>query len=185
MSAQFHVCQNDADRAEFVRYFIKNRNEFNRQFTLADTLLHILQSLHQSRIMLIKNGQGHTVGWMFFKYVDRHYETNPQGEIVFIDSAIMNASYRGGRLFFRGFRLMANYIQIDNPNVKQFEFRALESDAYLNKLYGKFASVIGQSEGNYGLENIFSTDFTQLLRLLNQSKNDNLRHFIPYDIVNL
>ncbi|CAM4516098.1 hypothetical protein FHS16_003257 [Paenibacillus endophyticus] len=173
MSAQLYICQTDADRAEFVRYFIKNRSEFNNGFSLSDTLLHALESMEHSRIMLIKGDQNETVGWAFFKYVDHNYDHNPQGEIVLIDSAIMNRSYRGGGLFLRGFRLLANEIEVDNPNVKKFEFHALESDAYLNKLYYKFADVIGQTEGSHGTENIYSTDFSLLLRFLNRTRNDN------------
>ncbi|MGG1634139.1 GNAT family N-acetyltransferase [Paenibacillus sp. NRS-1760] len=173
MLAQYRVCKNDADLAQYALYFIRHRTDFSSKFSLPDSLYHILQSLQQSKVMLILSLEGDTIGWAHYRYLSTEYEPVREGEIAFVDSVIINDAYRSGRLFINGFRFLANHIAAENPKVRTFEFHALASHAYLNRLYSKFATIVGQRDGYHEIENAYSTDFNQLLHYLNRTKNDN------------
>lgn len=173
MAIVFHVCQNDKDRADYTRYFIKHRAEFNSSFSLGETLLHILQTLGQSHIMIIRNEQEQIIGWMHFNYLNSDYQPDRHGAIAFVDSAIVDEKYRSSRLFLKGLRQLTRHMAAENPHLNRFEFRTPASNRYLNRLYAKFATVIGQIEGYQEIENVYSTHFSHLLLYLNGTKNDN------------
>ncbi|WP_339207024.1 GNAT family N-acetyltransferase [Paenibacillus sp. FSL K6-3182] len=162
MFAHYRKCQSDEDYAQFTLYFIRNRKEFSRQFSLGDALFHVLESIHDSEILLIFDKNEQLIGWGHYRYVNAKYEYDPEGDIVFINSVIVLPSYRSSSLFSQGFRYMLNQIAAENSSVKFVQFHAQIDNAYLNRLYSKFSSVIRQREGYYGMENVYSVDFGQL-----------------------
>lgn len=169
MQAHYRLCQSDEDYAQFTLFFIRHRKDFSHQFSLADALMHTLLTIDISRILLILDEMNQTIGWMHYRYVAADYEPHPTGEIAFVDSVIMTEEYRSSRLFVRGFRHLVHHIAIENPLVSKFQFYTLQDHSYLNRLYAKFASIIGQREGYHGIENIFSANFPILLQYLNNS----------------
>ncbi|OMF23858.1 hypothetical protein BK133_23500 [Paenibacillus sp. FSL H8-0548] len=173
MLAHYQICQSGTDFAEYTLFFIKHRADFKRQFSLSDTLLHILQASADDKIMLIKSPQNETIGWVHFKYLASSYESDPQGEIAFVDSVIIDNAYRSSRLFIEGFRHLISHIAEENKQVKQFEFHCLASQPYLNRLYSKFATLKAQRECDDELENIYLADFLQLQLYLNTTKSYN------------
>lgn len=173
MLAHYQICRSGTDFAEYTMFFIKHRADFKRQFSLSDTLLHILQASAGTKIMLIKSTQNETIGWVHFKYLASNYEPDPQGEIAFVDSVIIDKAYRSSRLFTHGFRHLINHIAEENHHVKQFEFHCLASQAYLNRLYTKFAVIKAQKECDDEPENIYTADFFRLRLYLNKTKSYN------------
>ncbi|QJD85615.1 GNAT family N-acetyltransferase [Cohnella herbarum] len=176
MLAHYRNCQSDEDYAQFTLYFIRNRKDFNRQFSLADALVHVLESIPNSCIILITDKIGAMIGWGHYRYLNSENEFDPAGEIVFVNSVIVHPSYRGGRLFIQGFRYMVQQIVSENGAVKYFQFCAQIDNLYLNRLYAKFSRVIGQREGYYGIENVYSADIGQLLQYLNGSPDPSKVH---------
>ncbi|WP_282937509.1 GNAT family N-acetyltransferase [Paenibacillus sp. RC67] len=168
MLAHFRQCESDEDLARFTLYFIQNRKDFTSAFTLYDTVDHVLQFVQQSHIILIEDDDGTLIGWGHYRYMDKDHGANPNGEIAFVDSVIVKESYRSSRIFIQGFRYLANQMAEENPEVKLFQFHALSENLYLNRLYSKFAQVIATHEGYHGTENIYSTEFSQLLHYLNR-----------------
>ncbi|MFT9849464.1 GNAT family N-acetyltransferase [Aneurinibacillus sp. REN35] len=166
MSAQLRRCVSDEDYAQFTLFFIRHRTDFDRRFSLSDTIFHILESIHDSHIVLIEDTNSNMIGWGHYKYVTPDYQPDPQGEIAFINSVIITKEYRSSRLFFHGFGELVGQIAEENSHVKQLHFYAQIENAYLNRLYSKFASVIGQHEGYHGTENIYAADFKKLVHYL-------------------
>lgn len=166
MRAYFRRCESDQDYAQFTLYFIRHRADFNPEFSLQDTLTHVLESLHDSHIVLVEDDLGTVVGWIHYRYVTADHQTTPEGEIVFVNSVIVAEKYRSSRTFIRGFRHLVKQIAEENKSVKQFQFYAQSNNVYLNRLYAKFADVIGEREGYFGTENIYSTNFDQLYQYL-------------------
>ncbi|MNK32227.1 hypothetical protein D3C87_506840 [compost metagenome] len=169
MLAHYRNCQNDEDYAQFTLYFIRNRKDFNRQFSLSDALVHVLESIPNSRIILITDKTGTMIGWGHYRYLNTENEFDPEGEIVFVNSVIVHPSYRSSRVFIQGFRYLVQQIVAENCNTKYLQFCTQIDNTYLNRLYAKFSRVIGQREGYHGVENVYSSDFGQLLQYLKLS----------------
>lgn len=173
MLGKFRRCESDEDYARFTLYFIRHRKQFHAHFTLYDTLSHILRTIKHSRIILIEDLMGNVVGWGQYYYYTAEYEEHPSGEIAFVDSVILDDSFRSSRLFYQGFRYLANQIAEENPSVKLFEFCVLEDHAYLNRLYAKFATPTGKRDGHTGTVTIYSTEFDRLFAYLNRRNMTN------------
>lgn len=173
MLGKFRMCTSDADYAKFTLYFIRHRREFHPFFTLYDTLSHIFVTLPHARIILVEDLNDNVIGWGHYQYYSADYQDDPQGEIVLVNSVILDQKFRSSRLFIHGFRHLANQIAEENPSIKLFQFSAREDHPYLNRLYSKFAQPIGKREGYNGTENIYSTEFERLLFYLNHPNTRN------------
>ncbi|MBW7475863.1 GNAT family N-acetyltransferase [Paenibacillus oenotherae] len=171
MTIHYRLCRTDEDFVRFTLFFIRHRKDFSADFSLSDTLMHALETIPSSHILLIAGSSDETIGWGMYRYVTADYEPHPEGEIVFVDSVVIGEKYRSSRLFVSGFRQLANHIAAENRHVRTFQFFALQDNPYLTRLYSKFAAIIGQREGYHGVENIFSTEFHNLLKYINYSDN--------------
>ncbi|MFE5321151.1 GNAT family N-acetyltransferase [Paenibacillus sp. NPDC056579] len=169
MLVRFRRCEGDEDLARFTLYFIRNRNDFSNDFTVHDTLLHVLEEVRDSHIIMIEDDRHHMIGWGHYCYVDENNEKRPDGEIAFVYSVILQEAYRSSRIFWQGFRHMANQIAAENTHVRHFRFHARQDNQYLNRMYSKFARIIGSREGVHGTENVYSTEISELYRYLNRS----------------
>ncbi|NME98733.1 GNAT family N-acetyltransferase [Aneurinibacillus aneurinilyticus] len=171
MLAHYRRCESDENYAQFTLFFIRHRTDFNSRFSLYDTLIHVLESIHDSHIILVEDAMNKMIGWCHYRYVTADYQPDPEGEIAFVNSIIVAKEYRSSRLFIQGFRHIVNQITEENSCVKHLQFYAQSDNAYLNRLYSKFASIIGEHEGYHGTENIYSADLDRLLRYL-KKKDD-------------
>ncbi|WP_020619974.1 hypothetical protein [Paenibacillus daejeonensis] len=165
MSVQFTWCRSDADYARFVLYYIRNRHLFSEQLNLLESLFYVLDSIQRTRILLIQSGET-LIGWGQFGYVNEAYEPDPEGPILFMQSTAVAPDHRSPMLFFLGFREMIGSVIAETPHVREFHFFALRDHTYLNRLYSKFAQIIGQREGMHGEENIYATGMDELKRYL-------------------
>lgn len=99
MLAHYRNCQNDEDYAQFTLYFIRNRKDFNRQFSLADALVHVLEFIPNSHIILITDKMGAMIGWGHYRYLNTENEFDPKGEIVFVNSVIVHPLSQQSRIY--------------------------------------------------------------------------------------
>jgi hypothetical protein len=171
MSAHFRSCTSEEDYVQFTLFFIRNRLDFNRRFSLNDALFNVLETIHDSKIILVVDELDQVVGWGHYQYVTTEHEPDPQGEIVFIHSVILIPEYRSSRVFFTGFRYLVNQIIGENPQVKQVQFFAQMENVYLNRLYAKFARIIGQRDGYHGRENVYATEIGPLSAYLSTGRS--------------
>jgi len=171
MTAHFRRCSGDQDLVKFTLFFIHNRLEFNRRFTLIDSIYHVLENIHDSQIILVVDPQDQMIGWGHYQYVTKEHLPDPQGEVVFIFSAIIKQEFRSSRLFLQGFRYLVEQIEAENSQVKQVRFFVQSGNTYLNRLYAKFASIVGERDGDHGHEYIYATDFAQLRDYLAMKKS--------------
>ncbi|MCC8435156.1 GNAT family N-acetyltransferase [Brevibacillus sp. M2.1A] len=172
MHVQFRKCTSDHDFAQFTLFFMRNRLEFSRMFSLSDTLAHILTFLPDSHLILIEGERGKLVGWGHYQYMTAERQPDPEGEICYIHSVIVEEKYRKSRVFLKGFRYLIRQVQTENAQVKQVTFCADAEHAYLNRLYSKFAQVAGEQEGYYGQENIYMSEINQLASYLGMDAID-------------
>lgn len=171
MHVQFRRCTSDHDFAQFTLFFLRNRLEFNQVFSLTDSLVHILTFLPDSHLILIEEEQGKLIGWGHYQYVTAERQPDPEGEVCYIHSVIVEEKYRSSRVFLNGFRFLLRQVQEENAQVKQVTFCAAAEHVYLNRLYSKFAQVAGEQEGYHGQENIYMAEMNQLAAYLGLTSN--------------
>lgn len=152
-------CVLDKDYARFARFYIAHCNQFHEHYSLYDAIAHIFSSIHDSRLLLFNDEQGGLAGYT-------HYRYEKDKAAVFIDSAILLSAYRSSRVFYRGFVDLVMQIMEESSEIRLVRFHAHANQAYLNRLYGKFARRTGEREGDNGLEYVYETEFADLLRYL-------------------
>lgn len=164
----YRVCRTEEDFVQFTLFFIRHRKDFSANYSLADVLMHTLETIPTSHIFLTLDGNNKIVAWGVYRYTDADYEPHPEGEIVFVDSAVIAEQHRSSRLFLNGLLHMVRHIAEENDNVRTFQFFALQDHAYLTRLYSKFATIVGQREGSHGMENIFSSNLHNILNYVDK-----------------
>lgn len=170
MYSHSRLCESDEDYAQFSLFFIRHRKDFNSQFSLYNSLEHLLETMDFSQSILSYNTKGELICCAHYWYTNEGLEPDPKGRAVFIDFVLISKEVRSSRVFFDGFRDLANLIAEDNRGVKQMLFHAQAENAYLNRLYSKFAIPIGEHEGYNGAEIKYASDLTSLLHYLNRIK---------------
>lgn len=170
MPTSLKCCESDEDYARFTLYFIRHRAEFYKGFPLGDALIHILRSIEHSSVLLFEDAKNNLNGCVHYQYINANRQIDPEGEIAFVHFVVISKEHRGSRAFFEGFRAMVNQIAAENPRVKSLHFHALADNAYLNRLYSKFARTIGKCEDRNGKHNIYAAPLVPLLRYLNRKK---------------
>lgn len=173
MPVQLRRCESDEDYARFTLHFIRNRTEFSSRFLLMDALEYVMHSFQQSHTLLLEGEDGKLCGWVQYRYIEEEEENAPpgsRGDIAFVESVAINPEHRRSRAFFKGFRDLVGRIACENGRVKAVHFHALADNAYLNRLYAKFARPIGEREGYGGTENVYAADINRLLRYLRLAK---------------
>lgn len=155
MKAHYNVCQTDAELARYASFFIRNRTELSKDCTLQVVLMHMLDSLPASKVILIKDDEGHVIGWGQFEY--RAPDT------IYVDSVIIEKKHRSTRVFLDGFRYLARHILEQYPQAGQLTFRALSGNAYVNRLYSKFAVKTEELDGTIERETYYKADLRELL----------------------
>ncbi|GBF77859.1 hypothetical protein PA598K_06436 [Paenibacillus sp. 598K] len=165
MTIRFTWCRSDADYARYVLYYIRNRQLFSDKMNLLDALTDVLTSIQDTRILLIL-AEDDVIGWGQFGVVDEAYRPDAGGTIMFMHSTIVDPAHRSNGLFLRGFRELLISVGEELPQLREFHFFAQRDNAYLNRLYRKFARVVGQREGMHGEENIYATGIDELKQYL-------------------
>lgn len=170
MKIEYDFGSSGENLAAFSLYFIRHRKAFSRNFTLEKALLHLLETLSVSELLLLRDEQRAIVGYASFRCQQLDGQPDPQGKVAFVDSVVLEEDHRSSRVFVRSFREMVRYMLENYRGVQLFQFHALADQPYLNRLYGKFAEITGQAEGIHGPENIYTVDIDKLYSYLTSFK---------------
>ncbi|MEK5257424.1 hypothetical protein [Paenibacillus sp. FSL E2-0201] len=160
-------CENDADYAKASLFILNNRRDLHPGFTTVDMIALIYSYLSEGQILNIMdiNGQVIAIAAYYQGTPDLHFEDK---HVAYVDNVILDRAHRNTRVFIRGFNGLIEQIIQDHPETEEFRFAALNDNAYLQKLYSKFAKLSYTREGELGKENIYSTEISSIRALLAQ-----------------
>lgn len=159
-------------QAQFSAFFVRHREHFSQQMGLDEALVYLLSYLEQSSLVLSYNERNELIAAMnYWRTSDEEFNYDPDGETIYISSALIAANARSTRVFMQGFRDAMNYMHRQAPQLKSVAFTARTENPYINALYGKLASYCGQQEGMHGMENVYKADFNELRTFLNRLKS--------------
>lgn len=148
-------CASDSDWAKFARFYLKGSGDFHRDYTIHEAAAHIWTTCLHSKAILLQNEAEEVIGTLQYIYEE-------DTETAFIDSAILHSRYRSSPVFLKGFRAVIGQICRDHPGVESFRFLALESNRYLNRLYGKFAERTGVQDEDGDCRNVYEVKANSL-----------------------
>ncbi|MHA7965098.1 hypothetical protein ACX93W_13225 [Paenibacillus sp. CAU 1782] len=166
MNVSFKLCRADEEYAAYCNYFIQHRKQFHASYMFGDAIAHLVGYLQEARIVLVLNDMEQIVGAGHYMIVDEEQQFDANGTTAFIPTTILSPGYRQSRVFYTGLREFVRIILTDAPQVNKLQFEALAENVYLNRLYSKFASPIGEQEGPFGNMVIYSTDVAPLKNYL-------------------
>lgn len=170
------MASTDEQKAQFSAFFVRYREHFSRDMLLDEALLHLLNYLEQSSIILTYNERDQVIGALnYWRTADEtgedEFAYDADGRLVYLSSALIAPEERSSRVFMHGFRDWINEMHKQAPELHTVIFTARADMAYINQLYRKFARHCGHREGLHGMENIYKANFTELHHFLNRLKS--------------
>lgn len=161
----------DEQAAQFSAFFVRQREQFNKNFKLEEALIYLLSYIEQSYITLSYNTENKLIAASnYWIYNDNPLEAQQSGDKLYISSALIVPEERSSRVFMHGFRDMINELHRQFPHIQSVSFSAQVDNDYLNNLYRKFASFEKEIDGGSGRENMYVTSFHELRGFLNRLK---------------
>lgn len=149
MSIPIHKCETDEQWYRFSEFFVQHGNKVNPLLEPSTILLELLR-YKQNGGVLYEEIQGQIVGALGYCIgtPDREFD-NPSD--VFIGSTILLEQFRFGKLFYLGWVALIKELRAAKVPVTHIHFHALQDNAYLNRMYGKFARKTGEFHNEYGI----------------------------------
>lgn len=167
MNITFKHCVTDDDYAGISLFLLERKFDLHQSFTTLQmvTLLYsyITQGyLHQGALPdgRIIVGGGCYIGTPANDFADRN--------VALIDSVILDKAYRGTRYFFASLQYIIDWIRKTHPEVEEVRLAALSENAYLCRLYAKFASFAYKQEGSVGEETVFAENIDRMGDILSR-----------------
>ncbi|MGG3801164.1 hypothetical protein [Metabacillus fastidiosus] len=161
-------CVAEEDYEKFTYFFLRNRNEFDDVYPILDTVGSIYTMISETNILLFYDNDK-VIAAMSYSYGTRECNFEDK-HIVFIDCSLIENKYRKSYLFIRGFQEVVRHMAEENKDCKEVRFYAYRHHKYIHRLYKKFATVIEEKEGYFGLQDVFSVEFDRLVTYLGRFK---------------
>jgi len=160
-------CESDEALAAVSLFAIENRRELHPSFGTLDMVSLLCSHITQGHVIYISDDDNRVLGMMTYYHgtPEKQFEDN---DVAFVNFAIMDRAYRGSRLFAKGLYYMVELIAEAHPDVKELRFNALSENAYLCRLYAKFAAASFTQDSPLGEETVFCAKIHQLRATLSR-----------------
>lgn len=147
-------CTHDDDFAKVSLFWLANKHDVHRSFVTLDIVSLLCSYATQGHLLYIADDESRVVAILAYYHGTPEKEFQDK-EIVRVDIAILERAYRGTRFFLKGFRSIVDQIMEAHPDAQEFQFVAFSENAYLCRLYSKFAAVSYTRNGELGEETVF------------------------------
>ncbi|MNQ85072.1 hypothetical protein D3C85_1002200 [compost metagenome] len=154
MTTYCQRCVSDEALAKVSLFAIENRRELHPSYGTLDMVSLLCSHITQGHLIYIFDTDHRVLGMMTYYHGTPEQEFEDK-EMAFVNFAIMDRAYRGTRLFAKGLYYMVELIIEDHPDVQEISFKTLSENAYLCRLYSKFAHVSHTQDSKLGEETVF------------------------------
>jgi hypothetical protein len=154
MTTYVKRCVSDEALADVSLFAIENRFELHPSFGTLQMVSLLCSHITEGHLIYITNADNRVLGMMTYYHGTPEKEFEDK-EIAFVNFAIMDRAYRGTRLFAKGLYNMVELIIEAHPDVNELRFNALSENAYLCRLYSKFANASYTQASTLGEETVF------------------------------
>lgn len=160
-------CVTDEDYEKFAFFFLHNRKIFDDMYPLLESIGSLYVMIDETTILLFSRQQDGVIAAASYTFGTRECNFEDK-DVVFIDCVLIKKEYQNSRLFVRSFRQMLQHIAKEHKEVKEVRFNAYRHHYYIHELYKKFATIIGEREDFFGIQDVFSVEFDCLVQYLDQ-----------------
>lgn len=158
-------CTTDEDFAKVCLFVLDNKHDLHRSFYTMDMVEVLYTYVTQARMVFVEDADNRVIGAAAYYHgtPERDFQDK---EIAFLDMAVADKAYRGTRLFLVGLQYMVNEIAREYPDVQEIRLAALEENAYLCRLYSKFAETSYSREETAVKQLVFCVKINKLQAFL-------------------
>lgn len=151
----FRLCASDDDYAKASLFILERRRDLHPAFTTLDMVALLYSYATDGHLFVAEKDDGELIA------ASAYYRGTPERDhedkrVAFVDLVIMDRRFRGSRVFMAGLKSLVDHIAAEYPEIEEMRFAALADNAYICKLYAKFAQFSCMREGAIGQEMIFS-----------------------------
>ncbi|MGG1552548.1 hypothetical protein [Paenibacillus ferrarius] len=163
----FSFCETDEDFAQFGLFFLAHRRDLHPSYATIYAVTALYSYIADGRILQAKLADGSIAGAVayFHGTPEQDYQDR---QTVLLDLAIADRSLRGSRLFLSGLAELAEHLAAHHPEVEEVHIVTLAENAYLRRLYGKFAQAGPEIEGVLGREVRYQVKISELRGFLSK-----------------
>lgn len=151
---QCAICATDDEFAQASLFLLQHFRDVHPSYSTLETATLIYMYITEGHLVLARDGENAVGACAYYHGTrDNGYEDK---EVVLIDVALSDRTYRGSRLFLQGLSFMIGAIAKRHPEAKEIRLVAQSDNRYLNRLYSKFVEPSGVRDGRWGEETIYA-----------------------------
>lgn len=161
MTLNCQMCESEDDFAQAGLFLLAHKRDLHPSFSTVDMVALLYSYVTNGRLLFAADDSNRVAGIAAYYYgtPDREFQNK---DVAWVDVVIFDKAYRGSRLFLQGLLYLVDRIVEGHPEVQEVHLAALEDNAYLRRLYSKFAEAGGVREGTHGREVVFYAEINNL-----------------------
>lgn len=154
-------CVDESDFAKVSLFALENKRDLHPSFDTLGMVSLLCTYMTQGHLLYAADAGQRVIGISAYYHGTKEQDFEDKG-IAFADMVIIEKAYRGTRLFVKGLHYLAEQIAEAHPDVRELRFAALSENAYLCRLYSKFARPAYTRDGQLGEETVFCAEIDRL-----------------------
>lgn len=165
MHMRLQPCNTDDDFAKVSSFFLKHKYDLHPSFSTVRMieLLYTYMTQGHMHYGTLEDQQVVLAGAYYHGTPENDFKDK---EVVLIDVVILDRNYRGSRMFVQSLIYILKWVREKHPEVNEIRLAALSDNAYLCRLYSKFAALSYKREGEDGEESIFCENINKIEGIL-------------------
>jgi len=165
MTLYCQMCESEDDFAQAGLFLLAHKRDLHPSFTTLEMVTLLYSYDTNGRLLFAADDSNRVVGIAAYYYgtPDREFQNK---DVAWVDVVIFDKAYRGSRLFLQGLLYLVDRIVERHPEVQEVHLAALEDNAYLRRLYSKFATAGGVREGTHDREITFYVNINTIRTIL-------------------
>lgn len=161
MAITFRKCETEQELADVSLFVLARRRDLSPSFITLDALGMLYGYMTRGELHAAFDGEGRVVGALAL-YIGTPESDYADKHVAYVDMVVFDPVRKGTRTFLRFLSYMAAYMGENHPDTTHARFIAQSNNAYLGRLYGKFAQPAGVRDDRNGQVTIFFEEISRI-----------------------
>lgn len=160
-------CIDDQEYGQFIRFFLKYREQMTPPYPLSYAIQVLAQQVQNGHIIIGLDENEEVMGSLAYYYgtPEQNFEDKQN---VHIEVLLIKEEFQRSTAFINGFDYFIQEIENSGCNVEQVLFYAFKESAYLRRLYSKFAKKVSEREAHLGILDVYAVSFKEFSEFTNR-----------------
>lgn len=165
MAITFRRCETEQELADVSLFILARRRDLSPSFITLDTLGMLYRYMTQGELHAAFDEEARIVGALAL-YIGTPESDYTDKQVAYVDMIVLDPARKGTRTFLRFLNYMAAYMREAHPETTHARFIAQSNNAYLGRLYGKFARPVDTRDDKDGQVTIFFGEISYIRDVL-------------------